>query len=365
MTSLRVLLITPDFPPAMGGIQLVAHRLVSHFEDAIARVYTLDAAGARDWDAAQGLDVYRVSLGRSRRLAILRLDARAVAETRRFRPDVVVAMHIVAGPAAALIRRALGIPVVTYLHADEVVARPSLARFAARHSNRIVAVSSYTAGLAASIGAHKERISVIPPGVDWREPPRVQRLTTPTVVTVARLEDRYKGHDVMARAMPLVRSRVPDAQWVIVGDGSLRRPIERLVAAYDLGGAVRFQGAISNEERDRVLSRAHVFAMPSRVPAGGGGEGFGIVYLEAGVHGLPVIAGRSGGALDAVVDGTTGLLVDPTDHVQVADAISRLLIDRPLATRMGAAGSERARAFAWPNIVAQVEEMMAETATRR
>lgn len=365
MTQLRVLVITPDFPPTPGGIQLVAHRLVTHFSNISSRVVTLDAPGARRWDAADGLDVRRIAAGRDHRSAVLALNAAAFGIARRFRPDAVLAMHIVAWPAATAIRRLLGIPIVTYLHAKEIPARPGLARLAVRHSQRIVAVSRYTARLAARAGADAARVTVIPPGVDWREPPRARRLSTPTVVTVARLEDRHKGHDVMVRALPLVLSRVPDAQWVIVGDGSLRQHIERLAATQGVSEAVRLCGAVSDGQRDQLLNRAHVFAMPSRVPQNGGaGDGFGIVYLEAGVHGLPVIAGCVGGALDAVVDGTTGLLVDPTDHAAVADAISRLLIDRSSGTRMGAAGSERARSFAWPKIAGRVEELIAETAAR-
>ena len=84
--------------------------------------------------------------------------------------------------------------------------------------------------------------------------------------------------------------------------------------------------------------------MPSRLPAGGfAGEGFGIVYLEAGAYGKPVVAGNVGGAVDAVLDGETGLLVDPTDALEVADAITRLLLDEQLATRLGGAGADRAR----------------------
>ena len=95
--------------------------------------------------------------------------------------------------------------------------------------------------------------------------------------------------------------------------------------------------------------------MPSRVPAGGfGGEGFGIVYLEADAHGCPSVAGNVGGAVDAVVDGETGLLVDPEDHVMSADALDRLLRDEPRRRAMGAAGAERAAEFAWPLIAARV-----------
>ncbi len=365
MSRLRALVLTPDFPPAPGGIQLLAHRLVTHLKEITCRIVTLHAPGAHAWDAGQDLDVRRVSTRPDRRLGILRLNAAAIAEARRFRPHVVLLMHIIAAPAAAIIAEDRHIPIVTYLHAREVTARPKIAAFAVRRSDRIVAVSRYTAGLAEAAGADPQRIAVIPPGVDWRPLPQADRLATPTVLTVARLEDHYKGHDVMTRAMPLVRSRVSGAEWVVLGDGALRRDIERLAAAHGIQDAIRLCGTVSDEERDRWLDCAHVFAMPSRLPAdGGAGEGFGIVYLEAGVHGLPVVAGRVGGATDAVVDGTTGLLVDPTSHVEVADAVSRLLLDRGAAARMGAAGSEHARDFAWPEIARRVEALIAETARR-
>jgi phosphatidylinositol alpha-1,6-mannosyltransferase len=358
---MRALVLTPDFPPAPGGIQLLAHRLVANFDGIASRVVTLGAPGAPAWDRAQRLDVRRVAPWPERRAGIARLNAAALAHALRFRPDVVLAVHIVCGPAAAVIRRALGVPVVTYLHADEIAIR-RVASFALRHCDRIVAVSRYTAGLAEGAGADPERIHVIPPGVDWREPPRTERLDTPTILTVARLEDRYKGHDVMVRALPLVRARVPDAQWVVVGDGTLRGDIERRAAAAGVRDAIRLCGVVSDAERDGWLDRAHVFAMPSRIPDdGGAGEGFGIVYLEAGVHGLPVVAGRAAGALDAVVDGTTGLLVDPTSHTAVATALGRLLSDRELAARMGATASERARDFAWPQIARRVEALLEDT----
>jgi phosphatidyl-myo-inositol dimannoside synthase len=123
--------------------------------------------------------------------------------------------------------------------------------------------------------------------------------------------------------------------------------------------SVDFLGAVSDERRDSWLRRARVLAMPSRLPAGGfAGEGFGIVYLEAGAHGKPVIAGNVGGALDAVADGESGLLVDPTDPLKVADAISSLLLDDELASRLGRGGAERARRFAWPTIVERVEKVL-------
>ena len=100
--------------------------------------------------------------------------------------------------------------------------------------------------------------------------------------------------------------------------------------------------------------------MPSRLPPDGGGEGFGIVYLEAAAHGLPVVAGNVAGARDAVQDGVTGLLVDPTDPRAVAGAATRLLLDPEERSRLGQSGAERAAEFAWPRIVARVEQLALE-----
>jgi phosphatidylinositol alpha-1,6-mannosyltransferase len=185
------------------------------------------------------------------------------------------------------------------------------------------------------------------------------------IVTVARLADRYKGHDVMLHALPLIRARVPDVKWIVIGDGPLREPLERRAAALGLNRDVRFLGSVSDQERDRWLDQARVFAMPSRLSSSGGGEGFGIVYLEAGSHMLPVVAGNVGGAVEAVVDGVTGLLVDPTEPAAVANAIADLLIDRRRAEALGRAGAARARDFSWPTIAKQVEDLLREVTRRQ
>ena len=262
-----------------------------------------------------------------------------------------LSVHIVTSPAAALIHRATGAPTVQYFHAKEIGAKPRLAAFAARHARATIAVSDYTARLVAATGATPAALSLIPPGVDLPAVAEPLPEPRPTLLTIARLEDRYKGHDVIIRALPLIRAAVPDAQWVVIGDGPLRSGLERLAAAHGVADAIRFLGAVDDEERNAWLRRAHALAMPSRLPDGGfAGEGFGIVYLEAGAYGKPVLAGNVAGALDAVADGETGLLVDPADHLAVAAAATRLLRDRELAARLGAAGAARARELAWPRI---------------
>jgi phosphatidylinositol alpha-1,6-mannosyltransferase len=206
---------------------------------------------------------------------------------------------------------------------------------------------------------------VIAPGIDLpARPVSTPRDRAPLIVTVARLEDRYKGFDVLIRALPLIRSRVPDATLTLVGDGHLRSSLEALARANGCGEALRCAGAVGDAERDALLSAATVFAMPSRLPARSGGEGFGIVYLEAGAHGTPVVAANVGGSVDAVVGGQTGVLVAPEDHVEVAEAICGLLLDRDLATRLGDGGRAWAERHAWPIVVREVEDVLLGVARR-
>lgn len=376
---IRTLVLTPDYPPALGGIQRLVYGLLGSAPGLRARVVAPDVAGAAAFDRDQGLPVRRVPVPPGpRQLAVATLNLAALREARPFAPQAILSAHVVVAPAAAALGRALGVPVVQYFHANEIGHRPRLARFAARRADLSVAVSHYTRDLVLAVGGPAERIEIIHPGVDL--PPGPGRSLAvdlaagagraagtdvplgrgrgrPTVLTIARLEHRYKGHDVMVEAMRLVVARVPGVQWVVIGDGALRADLTGLARAAGLGeDTVRFLGAVDDRERDAWLDRADVFAMPSRLPGGGlAGEGFGIVYLEAAAHGCPVVAGAVGGALDAVEDGVTGLLVDPTDHHAVATALIALLEDRPRRERMAAAGANRARRFAWPQVAAELE----------
>jgi phosphatidylinositol alpha-1,6-mannosyltransferase len=356
----RLLLITPDFPPARGGIQVLAHRLATGLEGFETKVITRDSSEASKFDAADDLEVRRVKadrrLGGGRNLP---LNAMAFLEACRFRPQATLSAHLVTSPAAALVHRSLGAPTLQYFHAKEVGAKPRLAAFAAREAQDLIAVSAYTAGLVGATGSFSADMHLISPGVDLPldSAPLAER--RPTFLTIARLEDRYKGHDVLVRALPLIRAKVPDARWVVIGDGPLRTGLEQLAHAHDVAESVSFLGAVSDEQRNLWLRRAHVLAMPSRLPAGHfAGEGFGIVYLEAAAYGKPVVAGNVAGALDAVADGETGLLVDPTDPLAVAEAITSLLLDPELARALGDAGAARARGFAWPAICARVEAVL-------
>jgi phosphatidylinositol alpha-1,6-mannosyltransferase len=258
----------------------------------------------------------------------------------------------------------LRIPFVQYLYGRELVVRPNLTSFAIGRAARSISISRFTTEIAEACGATLDRVELIHPGVDLAaaSPNGHKRHD---VVVVGRLDERYKGHDVLIRALPLVRAKVPDARLVVVGDGALRKTYESFASSCGIEDAVVFSGSVSDAERDAILSSASVFSMPSRKLTAGAAEGFGIVYLEAGARSLPVVAGAVGGTLDAVVDGETGLLVDPADHIAVADALIRLLTRPEEARRLGANGADRAQQFAWPRVSAAVEDVLLELAGSR
>ena len=337
----KVLLVTPDYPPQVGGIQVLMERLSTNMPGIEFRVLTLGAPGDAEFDAASPVDVRRVaSVDGDRRVAGLALNAASIREVLAFRPDAILSGHIVASLGVLAVKRVLRVPLIQYVHADELRSRPSLGRRAVGTADRTIAVSAYTRDLVLSIGADPARVQVIHPGVDL--PPTVERerALEPTLLTVARIQLPYKGHDVMVRAMPLIRDAVPGARWVVCGDGAFAPTVRAMVADSGLDDAVDLLGLVPDAERDAWFRRADLFCMPSRVPPGGvGGEGFGIAYMEAAARGLASIGGNVTGAADAIRDGETGLLVDPGDHVAVAEAAISLLLDRERAIADGDGGA--------------------------
>ena len=180
-----------------------------------------------------------------------------------------------------------------------------------------------------------------------------------TVGRQSRLQ-RYKGIDTTLRALPAVLRQVPGAAYLVVGPPADDAEYLRGVAA--AGGVadhVRFVGEVEPAALPDYYAACDLFVMPTRTEATARGllaEGFGMVFLEAAAAGRPAIAGRAGGAPEAVVDGVTGLVVDPDDPGAVADAIVRLLTDRPLAERLGTQARARAAAFAWEQVVPRAQD---------
>lgn len=172
----------------------------------------------------------------------------------------------------------------------------------------------------------------------------------PLLATVARLEPR-KGIDAVIRAMPEVLRQHPGCLYAVAGSGADRARLEGLAQALGVGESVQFLGRIGEAEKAALLSEAQVFAMPVR-REGASVEGFGIGYGEAAWFGVPSLAGREGGAGDAVLDGETGIVCDGAKQDEVTGALLTLLGDEALRKRFGAAAAERVRRdLSWPSAI--------------
>ncbi len=183
------------------------------------------------------------------------------------------------------------------------------------------------------------------------------------LLSVGRLV-RVKGFDLVIRALPEVLRAVPDAVYVLVGSGPEEESLRAASRELGVEERVVFAGEVPYEELSRpggaFYNACDLFVMPSREDRESGAvEAFGIAFLEAGACGKPVLGTRSGGAGEAVLDGETGLIVEPENPAALARAIVRLLTDRELAARLGASGRERVvRELNWERAASQVEGVL-------
>jgi phosphatidylinositol alpha-1,6-mannosyltransferase len=349
----RTLLVTNDFPPRPGGIQRFVHDLAVRQPSGSIVVYASTWKGAAKFDADQPFEVVREDTGV---LLPTRAVARRAAEIARASGCDTVWFGAAAplGLLASGLRERAGIErAVALTHGHEVgwAALP-VARGLLRRIGRGVDVVTYlTEYQRVRLGRVLDKLTTLErlaPGVDVElYSPSVDGADVraslglagrPVVVCVSRLVPR-KGQDALIRALPAIRRRVPDAALLLVGGGPNRAALSRLARETGVDQHVVFTGSVPWEALPEHYAAGDVYAMPCRTRGLGlDVEGLGIVYLEASATGLPVVAGDSGGAPDAVREGETGFVVGGRDLTAIADRIARLLGDEALARRMGAAG---------------------------
>lgn len=348
----RTLVVTNDFPPRPGGIQAFVHALCGGLDDPV--VYAPAWRGAEAFDRAQDYEVVRHPTS-------LMLPVPAVARRARELVRVHGADSVLYGAAAPLglltrglraagVRRAVAL---THGHEAGWATLPgarSLLHRIGDDVDVVTYVGEYTRRrIAPALSrAAAARLVQLAPGVDdtlfrpgaggaevrarWGLGDR------PVVVCVSRLVPR-KGQDTLVRAWPEIRRAAPDAALLLVGGGPMRARLERLARELGVADAVTFTGSVPWAELPAHFDAGNVFAMPCRTRlAGMDVEALGIVFLEAAACALPVVAGDSGGSVDAVRHGDTGYLVDGRSPAGVTDRIIELLGDPAAAAEIGRRG---------------------------
>jgi phosphatidylinositol alpha-1,6-mannosyltransferase len=351
----RHLLVTNDFPPKLGGIQSYLWELWRRLPATEFAVLTTAHDGAPAFDAQQPFRIERVAerVLLPRRSLVRRIDRLAAEIDATL---VLLDPALPLGMVGSHLERPYGIVV----HGAEITVPGRLPGTAAllgrvlRGAGQVIAAGRYPAAEARRAAGRELPLTIVAPGVDvQRFHPldatrrRVERerfgLASDglLVVGVSRLVPR-KGFDVLIEAAARLVVAYPRLQVAIGGAGRDRRRLERL--AMQRRAPVRFLGRVPNLDLPALCACADVFAMPCRSRwAGLEQEGFGIVFLEAAACGVPQLAGESGGAAEAVVDGETGVVVRrPGRPDDVAAALSRLLDDQPRRAQLGAAARARA-----------------------
>ena len=362
------LLVTNDFPPKVGGIQSYLWELWRRLPPEQVTVLTTPYPGAAEFDRAQPFQVVR-----DRNKVLLptpALAGRIDALAREVGAGLIFLDPAL--PLGALGPRLRAAPYVAVLHGAEVTVPGRLpgARLALRRvldgAAGVLAAGSYPAQQAARAAGRTLPGLVIPPGVDidrFRpEPDAAARAATrqrfglpegaPLVLGVSRLVPR-KGFDVLIDAVARLDGTV---HLALAGSGRDRARLARRAARAGLGERFHLLGRVPEDDLAAVYAAADVFAMCCRERWGGlEAEGFGIVFLEAAACGRPAVAGRSGGAWEAVEDGTTGFVVDPLDAGALSGALDRLLADPALRRAMGDAARARAEtSFAYDTLAARL-----------
>lgn len=362
----RILHITRNLPPLVGGME----RLNWHIADELSRHAHVQLIGPQGSAALRPADVpvEEVPLRPLPRF-LLESAWQAVAVARRFKPHIVLAGSGLTAPAAWLAARASRARANVYLHGlDAAVQHPvyrALWHPVIRRMDGVIANSQPTAELARRLGVDAEKIRVVHPGVTLPATPQCSLLLQAfrqrhqlgdkrLLLSVGRLTNRKGLREFVQHALPAIVHAAPDAVLAIVGDAptdsllagvQTRASIQAVAEAAGVGEHLRFLGVITEaQELACAYESAALHIFPVR-QVQDDPEGFGMVAIEAAAHGLPTVAFSTGGVVDSVASGRSGILVPPGDYPALAQAVSQVLASRRDAWRDGAVAF--ARGFAW------------------
>ena len=372
----RTLIVTNDFPPRTGGIESFVLAMAQRMPPGSVVVHTARQAGDRAYDAGLGFEVVR---DRSQLLVPTSAIARRSAEIARSHGCDRVWFGAAAplGLMAPTLRSAGVRRTVATTHGHEVwwssvPGARSLLRAIGERNDVLTYLGEYCRSRIARplTPAARARMVQLTPGVDdtvfrpgsgGADVRAHYGLTgRPVVVCVSRMVAR-KGQDVLVRALPAIQARVPGTALLLVGDGPKRTDIEKLVIELGLSDDVVLAGRVPWAHAPAFYDAGDVFCMPTHTRLLGlEPEALGICYLEAAATGIPVVAGDSGGAPDAVLHGENGYVVPGRSPQAVADRCAELLLDPELRQRFGQRGREWvSQRWRWDHLALRLQRLLA------
>ena len=379
----RILVISDRYLPEIGGSITWLHNVYMRHPAGTVWILTQDYPDAADFDGQhKNLSFTRRFLRRysflkpESLLIYLKLFLSALWIVLCRRIDIIhVGKNVPEGYVARLVSKFTGVPYVVYAHGEEITVcskDPTLRKTLGPVYNdaaAVIANSRFTAGVLADAGIREDHVAQISPGYDPQtynpgeadaELVAQHGLAGKTVLlSVGRLQLR-KGHSYVLKALPEVLKTVPDLVYVIASDGEEWDELHRLVDELNLHEAVRFLGRVDEGDLPKLYRLCDVFIMANRELDNGDVEGFGIVFVEAGACGKPVIAGDSGGTSDPVRHGENGLRIDASRSENIRAAILELAADPERREAMGEAGKRIARQeYTWDIVTEKIQAVTA------
>jgi phosphatidyl-myo-inositol dimannoside synthase len=376
---MRLLVVTNDFPPRVGGINHYVAELVRRFPAGDVTVFSSSWPGAEAYDVRFPHSVIRWPQRSMYPTGPVR--DRVEQLIRQVRADMVLfGAAVPLGMMGRALERRTGVPYASFTHGVEVWAGQvpgtrALLSSIARNATLMMGVSQWTIDQLRGVVGDEPRIDLVPPGIDPAHfHPGVSDAGVrarygldghPVIGCVARLTLR-KGQDKVIRALPWIAREFPDVRFLVVGSGPDRDRLEALAHRKRVADRVVFVGEVPHEVLPQYFRAGDVFTMPCRTrKLGLEVEGFGLAFLEASAVGRPAVAGDSGGAPEAVIHGETGLVVDGSEVDEVAEAVCDLLGDTDQAAKLGAAGADRVRRdFTWGALSARLRGLLLDAAER-
>jgi glycosyltransferase involved in cell wall biosynthesis len=382
---MKVIIVAPHFHPLVGGVEVYTMNIASQLRDLGWQVVVVTTGNEAGNEVAglPGVRVHRLApaftlsntpVGYGWRWELGRIY-------RAEQPDIINGHTPVPYLADVAQRASKSVPFVLTYHNDlakESIAFKAMSRGlqatiidrTLRRSTGIIATSDYYLSSSPYLTRYASKVSVVSPGVDLTK-------FNPEIVVGSDLTARYsgkrvilfvgslnrsrqhKGLDHLIRAVAMIRPACPDVRLVVAGSGDWLANYKSIASRAGVAGCVDFAGHISDEKLAQYYKLAKMLAMPSTNRS----EGFGMVYIEAGAVGIPVVGSRIGGVPQAVRDNDTGILVEPRNAEDLASALRRLLDDDALARRLGRAGAARAKAeFDWRALGMRTSEIFGELA---
>ena len=363
----KSLLVTLDYPPQVGGVAVYYEHLADEFPDGSALVLTVAEVNGKKIQETHGV-IRRALLFKSKLFwpKWLPLLWQIWKITRQNKIKLIqVGQILPVGTAAYILDKFLKIPYMVYCHGMDVMMasqsprKKILARKILKNAEFIAANSEFTKEKILEYGVRPQNVTIVYPCPNMKlhrevllEEIEALRnkyglLNKKIILTTGRLVER-KGHDVVSGALHKLKESVPEAHYVIIGEGPMEEAVKQMVKTLGLEDSVSLIGKVSDYELAAWYEICDVFVMISRQLKNEDAEGFGIVYLEANMFGKPVIAGKSGGVAEAVSDNETGILVEPTDQYEIISAMEKLLKNPKEAKRLGENGRQRVEQnFQW------------------